>query len=51
MQTTAGLGNPLLEVDLNNILPSKTRRHVTPHPGSFLVTDFDEDSDSDDSDA
>lgn len=41
----------LLEVDLNNILPSRTRRHVTPHSPSIPVTEFDNDSDSDDSDA
>ncbi|XP_054791035.1 ethylene receptor 3-like [Prosopis cineraria] len=44
--------DPLAEVDLNNILPSRTRRR-TIHPGEFIANDVgndDEDDDSDDSD-
>eukprot|EP00262_Sarcandra_glabra_P006973 TRINITY_DN19535_c0_g1_i1.p1 TRINITY_DN19535_c0_g1~~TRINITY_DN19535_c0_g1_i1.p1 ORF type:complete len:175 (+),score=73.35 TRINITY_DN19535_c0_g1_i1:104-628(+) len=41
--------DPLAEVDLNNILPSRTRRRVA-QPGAYLVNDLDgEDDDSDDS--
>nr|DAD30451.1 TPA_asm: hypothetical protein HUJ06_009302 [Nelumbo nucifera] len=42
--------DPLAEVDLDNILPSRTRRRVA-EPGAYLVNDLDEDDDSDDSDA
>ncbi|OVA09643.1 hypothetical protein BVC80_9101g176 [Macleaya cordata] len=42
--------DPLAEVDLDNILPSRTRRLVT-QPGAYLVNDMDNDEDSDDSDA
>lgn len=43
--------DPLAEVDLDNILPSRTRRRVT-KPGEFVANDLaDDDSDSDDEDA
>lgn len=42
--------DPLAEVDLDNILPSRTRRRVT-RPGEFVANDLDDDSDTDDSDA
>lgn len=43
--------DPLAEVDLDNILPSRTRRRVI-RPGEFVVNDLaDDDSDSDDDDA
>ncbi|XP_061351028.1 uncharacterized protein LOC133296093 [Gastrolobium bilobum] len=47
--------DPLAEVDLNNILPSRTRRR-TAHPGVHIASDMgnvggDDDDDSDDSDA
>ncbi|KAF9622422.1 hypothetical protein IFM89_031225 [Coptis chinensis] len=42
--------DPLTEVDLDNILPSRTRRRVRPPPGAYEVNDLDGD-DSDDSDA
>lgn len=43
--------DPLAEVDLNNILPSRTRRR-TIHPGEYIANDLgnDDDDDSDDSD-
>ncbi|KAI9084054.1 hypothetical protein K1719_034050 [Acacia pycnantha] len=42
--------DPLAEVDLNNILPSRTRRR-TIHPGEYIANDLgnDDDDDSDDS--
>ncbi|XP_023551083.1 nucleolin-like [Cucurbita pepo subsp. pepo] len=43
--------DPLAEVDLDNILPSRTRRR-TVHPGVYFATDLgNEDDDSSDSDA
>ncbi|KAH7670165.1 hypothetical protein IHE45_10G007200 [Dioscorea alata] len=42
--------DPLAEVDLDNILPSRTRRRAPPPPGAYLVTDQDEDDDEDDED-
>ena len=44
--------DPLAEVDLNNILPSRTRRKPI-HPGVSIANDLgnDEGDDSDDSDA
>ncbi|KAI4348369.1 hypothetical protein L6164_009101 [Bauhinia variegata] len=44
--------DPLAEVDLNNILPSRTRRR-TINPGTYIANDLpnDEDDDSDNSDA
>lgn len=44
--------DPLTEVDLDNILPSRTRRRVI-QPGEFIANDLDDDddSDSDDGDA
>ncbi|XP_042500730.1 histone H2A.Z-specific chaperone chz1-like [Macadamia integrifolia] len=41
--------DPLAEVDLDNILPSRTRRRVS-QPGAYLVNDLEDDDDSDDSD-
>ncbi|XP_028780242.1 secreted acidic protein 1A [Neltuma alba] len=43
--------DPLAEVDLNNILPSRTRRR-TIHPGEYIANDpgNDDDDESDDSD-
>lgn len=42
--------DPLAEVDLNNILPSRTRRR-TIHPGEYIANDLEnDDDDSDDSD-
>lgn len=44
--------DPLMEVDLNNILPSRTRRWAPPVPGAYLVPpDQDDDEDDDDDDA
>lgn len=40
--------DPLAEVDLDNILPSRTRRRAPPPPGAYLVTDQDGDDDDDD---
>jgi hypothetical protein len=43
--------DPLMEVDLNNILPSRTRRWAPPVPGAYLVPpDQDDDEDEDDDD-
>lgn len=44
--------DPLAEVDLDNILPSRTRRRVI-QPGAYIANDMgiDLDDDSDDSDA
>jgi hypothetical protein len=43
--------DPLMEVDLNNILPSRTRRWAPPVPGAYLVPpDQDDDEDDDDDD-
>ncbi|CAK7328383.1 unnamed protein product [Dovyalis caffra] len=44
--------DPLAEVDLDNILPSRTRRKVV-HPGVYIANDnlANEDDNSDDSDA
>ncbi|KAM0934833.1 hypothetical protein DsansV1_C30g0214661 [Dioscorea sansibarensis] len=42
--------DPLAEVDLDNILPSRTRRRAPPPPGAYLVTDQDGDDDDDDDD-
>ena len=42
--------DPLAEVDLSNILPSKTRRKHPPVPGAYLVNDADEDDEDDDDD-
>ncbi|KAJ7976284.1 transcription initiation factor TFIID subunit 11-like [Quillaja saponaria] len=43
--------DPLAEVDLDNILPSRTRRR-TVHPGVYIANDLGNDNDdSDDSDA
>ncbi|KAL8172444.1 hypothetical protein V2J09_024248 [Rumex salicifolius] len=43
--------DPLTEVDLDNILPSRTRRRVV-HPGAYIANDVGgADEDSDDSDA
>ncbi|URE13574.1 hypothetical protein MUK42_23518 [Musa troglodytarum] len=42
------LDDPLAEVDLENILPSRTRRREPPPPGAYFDPDQDED-DSDDS--
>lgn len=43
--------DPLAEVDLDNILPSRTRRKSI-QPGAYIANDLpDEDSDSDDPDA
>ncbi|KMT06868.1 hypothetical protein BVRB_6g152080 [Beta vulgaris subsp. vulgaris] len=39
--------DPLAEVDLDNILPSRTRRKVI-HPGVYLRNDIPQDDDSDD---
>ncbi|KAJ0988756.1 hypothetical protein J5N97_007112 [Dioscorea zingiberensis] len=39
--------DPLAEVDLDNILPSRTRRRAPPAPGAYLVVDQDEDEDDD----
>ncbi|XP_039124134.1 histone H2A.Z-specific chaperone CHZ1-like [Dioscorea cayenensis subsp. rotundata] len=39
--------DPLAEVDLDNILPSRTRRRVPPPPGAYLVVDQDEDEEDD----
>ncbi|XP_068666998.1 histone H2A.Z-specific chaperone CHZ1-like [Aristolochia californica] len=36
------LDDPLAEVDLSNILPSRTRRRVA-YPGAYLVNDLDDD--------
>lgn len=47
------LDDPLTEVDLSNILPSRTRRRGPPPPGAYLVDDLDgddEDEDEDDDD-
>ncbi|XP_043723180.1 nucleolin-like [Telopea speciosissima] len=43
--------DPLAEVDLENVLPSRTRRRVA-QPGAYIVNDLggDDDDDSDDSD-
>ncbi|XP_068667145.1 histone H2A.Z-specific chaperone CHZ1-like [Aristolochia californica] len=41
------LDDPLAEVDLSNILPSRTRRRVA-DPGAYLVNDLDDDDDDDD---
>ncbi|XP_026379513.1 histone H2A.Z-specific chaperone CHZ1-like [Papaver somniferum] len=43
--------DPLAEVDLDNILPSRTRRRVVPPPEEYRVDDLDDEDDSDDSDA
>lgn len=42
--------DPLAEVDLDNILPSRTRRR-TVQPGVYISNDLGHDDDSDDSDA
>ncbi|XP_043704263.1 histone H2A.Z-specific chaperone CHZ1-like [Telopea speciosissima] len=42
--------DPLAEVDLENILPLRTRRRVA-QPGAYIVNDLGDDDDSDDSDA
>ncbi|KAL6325598.1 hypothetical protein AAG906_023443 [Vitis piasezkii] len=42
--------DPLAEVDLDNILPTRTRRRVV-QPGVYLANDLPEEEDSDDSDA
>lgn len=42
--------DPLAEVDLDNILPTRTRRRVV-QPGVYLSKDIPEEEDSDDSDA
>ncbi|GMH25684.1 hypothetical protein Nepgr_027527 [Nepenthes gracilis] len=46
--------DPLAEVDLDNILPSRTRRRVV-HPGAYIATNLsqndDDDDESDDPDA
>lgn len=43
--------DPLMEVDLNNILPSRTRRWAPSVPGAYLVPlDQDDDEDDDDDD-
>ncbi|XP_050946230.1 histone H2A.Z-specific chaperone CHZ1 [Cucumis melo] len=43
--------DPLAEVDLDNILPSRTRRRMV-HPGVYFATDLaNDDDDSSDSDA
>ncbi|KAF9663508.1 hypothetical protein SADUNF_Sadunf17G0057800 [Salix dunnii] len=44
--------DPLAEVDLDNILPSRTRRKAV-HPGAYIANDnhVDDDDDSDDFDA
>ncbi|KAJ0973548.1 hypothetical protein J5N97_021507 [Dioscorea zingiberensis] len=42
--------DPLAEVDLDNILPSRTRRRVPPPPGAYLVTDQEGEDDEDDDD-
>ncbi|XP_043703784.1 histone H2A.Z-specific chaperone CHZ1-like isoform X2 [Telopea speciosissima] len=42
--------DPLAEVDLENIIPLRTRRRVA-QPGAYIVNDPDGDDDSDDSDA
>ncbi|KAL5215674.1 hypothetical protein ABZP36_007075 [Zizania latifolia] len=44
--------DPLTEVDLNSILPSRTRRRAPPQPGAYLVrleeaAEDDEDADED----
>ncbi|KAF8400035.1 hypothetical protein HHK36_015909 [Tetracentron sinense] len=39
--------DPLAEVDLDNILPSRTRRRVA-QPGAYLVNDLEDDSDDSD---
>jgi hypothetical protein len=38
--------DPLAEVDLDNILPSRTRRKVV-HPGVYIAASADDDDDSD----
>ncbi|EXB62853.1 hypothetical protein L484_008703 [Morus notabilis] len=44
--------DPLAEVDLDNILPSRTRRKQPPPPGVHIANDLgNDDDDSDDSDA
>lgn len=40
--------DPLAELDLDNVLPSRTRRKQPPPPGSYLVIDSDEEDDDDD---
>jgi hypothetical protein len=40
--------DPLMEVDLNNILPSRTRRWAPPVPGSYLIPPDDVDDEDDD---
>ncbi|ONK58584.1 uncharacterized protein A4U43_C09F14570 [Asparagus officinalis] len=42
--------DPLAEVDLENILPSRTRRRGPQEPGAYLVNDLDGDDDEDDED-
>ena len=42
--------DPLAEVDLENILPTRTRRRVV-QPGVYLANDLPDEEDSDDSDA
>ncbi|CAA7400513.1 unnamed protein product [Spirodela intermedia] len=42
--------DPLAEVDLSNILPSRTRRREPPLPGAYLVNDGDEEEEEDDED-
>lgn len=39
--------DPLAEVDLSNILPSRTRRREPPVPGAYLVNDGDEEEEDD----
>jgi len=42
--------DPLAEVDLENILPSRTRRRAPQQPGAYLVNDQDGDDEDDDHD-
>lgn len=42
--------DPLAEVDLENILPSRTRRRAPQMPGAYLVNDQDAEEDEDDDD-
>ncbi|KAG0487470.1 hypothetical protein HPP92_009565 [Vanilla planifolia] len=39
--------DPLTELDLDNILPSRTRRQRPMEPGAYLIVDGDEDEDED----
>ena len=42
--------DPLAEVDLSNILPSRTRRRAPPQPGAYLVAPEDAAAEDDDED-